>query len=90
MALILWMRWLISSLWRSVVRESKVRYFLQVKQMHAQPRISLGHGRSGSTVTGVQLATRGRRDMSSRVRDVVLSLALCHNVSATTSLSYFH
>lgn len=36
--------------------------------------------RQGSTATGVQLATRGRRDMSSRVRDVVLSLALCHNV----------
>lgn len=34
----------------------------------------------GSTATGIQLATRGRRDMSSRVRDVVLSLALCHNV----------
>ncbi|EMD34906.1 aminophospholipid-transporting P-type ATPase [Gelatoporia subvermispora B] len=35
----------------------------------------------GSTATGVQLATRGRRDMSSRVHDVVLSLALCHNVT---------
>ncbi|KAK7684500.1 hypothetical protein QCA50_012447 [Cerrena zonata] len=40
-----------------------------------------GHGRHGSTVTGVQLASRGRRDMSSRVHDVVLSLALCHNVT---------
>jgi len=39
-----------------------------------------GHQRQGSLVTGAQLATRGRRDMSSRVRDVVLSLALCHNV----------
>jgi len=39
------------------------------------------HQRQGSTVTGAQLAVRGRRDMSSRVRDVVLSLALCHNVS---------
>jgi phospholipid-translocating ATPase len=38
------------------------------------------HLRQGS-VTGAQLATRGRRDMSSRVRDVVLSLALCHNVT---------
>ncbi|KAI0042746.1 phospholipid-translocating P-type ATPase [Auriscalpium vulgare] len=40
-----------------------------------------GHARAGSTVTGAQLATRGRRDMSARVRDVVLSLALCHNVT---------
>lgn len=38
------------------------------------------HLRQGSLSTGAQLATRGRRDMSSRVRDVVLSLALCHNV----------
>jgi len=38
------------------------------------------HQRLGSVATGAQLATRGRRDMSSRVRDVVLSLALCHNV----------
>lgn len=44
--------------------------------------ISSGHNKSGSTVTGVQLAARGRRDMSARVRDVVLSLALCHNVRA--------
>ena len=36
-----------------------------------------------SLMTGAQLATRGRRDMSSRVKDVVLSLALCHNVSVT-------
>ncbi|KAK7024311.1 putative aminophospholipid-translocase [Paramarasmius palmivorus] len=28
---------------------------------------------------------RGRRDMSSRVRDVVLSLALCHNVTPVTN-----
>ncbi|KAI0659521.1 aminophospholipid-transporting P-type ATPase [Cubamyces menziesii] len=40
-----------------------------------------GHGRQNSVPTGVQLATRGRRDMSSRVHDVVLSLALCHNVT---------
>lgn len=38
------------------------------------------HARQGSLSTGVQLATRGRRDISARVRDVVLSLALCHNV----------
>lgn len=37
-------------------------------------------GRQPSIATGAQLATRGRRDMSSRLRDVVLSLALCHNV----------
>ncbi|KAH9851263.1 protein transporter [Lenzites betulinus] len=40
-----------------------------------------GHGRQNSLATGVQLASRGRRDMSSRVHDVVLSLALCHNVT---------
>ncbi|RPD63418.1 aminophospholipid-transporting P-type ATPase [Lentinus tigrinus ALCF2SS1-6] len=38
-------------------------------------------GLQNSLQTGVQLATRGRRDMSSRVHDVVLSLALCHNVT---------
>ncbi|KAG9009265.1 putative aminophospholipid-translocase [Tulasnella sp. JGI-2019a] len=37
--------------------------------------------RQGSVQTGAQLASRGRRDMSARVRDVVLSLALCHNVT---------
>ncbi|EDR01002.1 aminophospholipid-transporting P-type ATPase [Laccaria bicolor S238N-H82] len=39
----------------------------------------------GSLSTGAQMATRGRRDMSSRVRDVVLSLALCHNVTPVTN-----
>ncbi|KAG2005574.1 calcium-transporting ATPase [Coprinopsis cinerea AmutBmut pab1-1] len=39
----------------------------------------------GSLSTGAQLATRGKRDMSSRVRDVVLSLALCHNVTPVTN-----
>ncbi|KIM23917.1 hypothetical protein M408DRAFT_332096 [Serendipita vermifera MAFF 305830] len=43
-----------------------------------------GHKRQG-TITGAQLATRGRRDISSRVRDVVLSLALCHNVTPVTN-----
>ncbi|KAF8994889.1 hypothetical protein BDQ17DRAFT_1251261 [Cyathus striatus] len=43
------------------------------------------HMRQGSLATGAQLATRGRRDMSSRVRDVVLSLALCHNVTPVTN-----
>lgn len=36
---------------------------------------------TGALATGVSLAGRGRRDMSSRVRDVVLALALCHNVT---------
>ncbi|KAF5366799.1 hypothetical protein D9758_006435 [Tetrapyrgos nigripes] len=43
------------------------------------------HTRGGSLSTGAQLAMRGRRDMSSRVRDVVLSLALCHNVTPVTN-----
>ncbi|KAK7466492.1 putative aminophospholipid-translocase [Stygiomarasmius scandens] len=46
------------------------------------------HARNHSLSTGAQLATmgmRGRRDMSSRVRDVVLSLALCHNVTPVTN-----
>ncbi|KZT54722.1 phospholipid-translocating P-type ATPase [Calocera cornea HHB12733] len=37
--------------------------------------------RSGNTFTGAAVASRGRRDMSVRVRDVILSLALCHNVT---------
>ncbi|EKM52433.1 uncharacterized protein PHACADRAFT_126225 [Phanerochaete carnosa HHB-10118-sp] len=44
-----------------------------------------GHGKKHSLTTGVQLANRGRRDMSSRVHDVVLSLALCHNVTPVTN-----
>ncbi|KAJ3530672.1 hypothetical protein NM688_g7676 [Phlebia brevispora] len=44
-----------------------------------------GHGRRPSLATGVQIASRGRRDMSSRVHDVVLSLALCHNVTPVTN-----
>lgn len=46
------------------------------------------HKRSGSIATGAQLAMRGRRDMSSRVKDVVLSLALCHNVESSGLLAY--
>ncbi|KAF8486726.1 hypothetical protein F5888DRAFT_1822674 [Russula emetica] len=38
-----------------------------------------------SLSTGVQLATRGCHDMSARIRDVVLSLALCHNVTPVTN-----
>jgi hypothetical protein len=43
-------------------------------------RLGTTHGKQGSLSTGIQLANRGRRDMSARIRDVVLSLALCHNV----------
>ncbi|SPO36810.1 probable NEO1 - P-type ATPase, a proposed aminophospholipid translocase [Pseudozyma flocculosa] len=38
----------------------------------------------GLTPAGAMLAGRGRRDMSSRVKDVVLALALCHNVTPVT------
>ncbi|EKM76179.1 hypothetical protein AGABI1DRAFT_122765 [Agaricus bisporus var. burnettii JB137-S8] len=43
------------------------------------------HLRQGSMATGMQLAARGRRDMSSRTKDVVLGLALCHNVTPVTN-----
>ena len=49
---------------------------------------ALLHGRRQSLATGAQLNTRGRRDMWSRVHDVVLSLALCHNVRARPSSSF--
>ncbi|KAF8438445.1 hypothetical protein L210DRAFT_2265922 [Boletus edulis BED1] len=42
-------------------------------------------GSRSTIATGAQLATRGRRDMSSRLRDVVLCLALCHNVTPVTN-----
>ncbi|KAJ9478875.1 putative phospholipid-transporting ATPase NEO1 [Pseudozyma hubeiensis] len=45
----------------------------------AQPAISLA-------TAGAMLAGRGRRDMSSRVKDVVLALALCHNVTPVLEL----
>ena len=57
---------------------------------HIQPYLTFdttGHARHGSTVTGVQLGPRGRRDISWRVKDVVLSLALCHNVGPSFSRS---
>ena len=41
---------------------------------------------SHGITTGAQLASRGRRDMSSRVRDVVVSLGLCHNVRSNCQL----
>ncbi|RKP10075.1 phospholipid-translocating P-type ATPase [Thamnocephalis sphaerospora] len=34
---------------------------------------------------GTEMATRARRDMSARVRDVALALALCHNVTPIES-----
>ncbi|GAA95919.1 uncharacterized protein L969DRAFT_84487 [Mixia osmundae IAM 14324] len=34
-----------------------------------------------SLLSGPGMASRGRRDMSSRLRDIVLGLALCHNVT---------
>lgn len=43
---------------------------------------SFGGSKSPGLQTGVQLAGRGgRRDMTTRVRDTVLGLALCHNVT---------
>ncbi|GAA5931089.1 aminophospholipid-translocating P4-type ATPase NEO1 [Sporobolomyces koalae] len=37
---------------------------------------------NGTLTTGVAIASsRGRRDMSSRVKDIVLALGLCHNVT---------
>ena len=48
------------------------------------------HARQGSLSTGIQLATRGRRDMSARIRDVVLSLALCHNVRSFLVIFCYH
>ncbi|TIA92065.1 hypothetical protein E3P81_01659 [Wallemia ichthyophaga] len=49
-----------------------------------------GYGDSDETkaptlVTGIQLANRGRRDMSSRVKDVIMALSLCHNVTPVTN-----
>ncbi|KAJ2974380.1 hypothetical protein NUW58_g8675 [Xylaria curta] len=39
---------------------------------------------STHNATGAAIATRTRREIGSRVRDVVLALALCHNVTPTT------
>jgi phospholipid-translocating ATPase len=36
------------------------------------------------TATAIATATRTRREIGSRVRDVVLALAICHNVTPTT------
>jgi phospholipid-translocating ATPase len=37
--------------------------------------------RKSSLPTGAMLGNRGKRDLSSRVKDTILALALCHNVS---------
>lgn len=50
-----------------------------VLAFHTQLYLSAALMRQATLSTGIQLS-RGRRDMSSRVKDVVLSLALCHNV----------
>jgi len=83
MGLNLWTKFLISYTLRSVL-ETGVR-FLSVFLALATKGIFIAHKKQMSLVTGAQLATRGRRDMSSRVKDVVLSLALCHNVSVMLS-----
>ncbi|KAF7315289.1 Phospholipid-transporting ATPase [Mycena indigotica] len=63
--------------------------FDSMDEVAHQLAISFGadqsHRKTSSLATGAQLASRGRRDMSSRVRDVVLSLALCHNVTPVTN-----
>ncbi|KNZ60393.1 phospholipid-translocating ATPase [Puccinia sorghi] len=46
---------------------------------NAPDPISTSYG--SGLATGSVLATRGRRDMSSRVKDVILGLGLCHNVT---------
>lgn len=60
--------------------------FLVLVSMRLITRVS-AHMRHTSLSTGAQLATRGRRDMSSRVKDVVMNLALCHNVSFISGAS---
>ncbi|KJR86609.1 phospholipid-translocating ATPase [Sporothrix schenckii 1099-18] len=44
--------------------------------------VALGPGGSASAAAGG--ATRTRREIGTRVRDIVLALALCHNVTPTT------
>jgi hypothetical protein len=76
------MRLLISYMLRLVLG-TKVNV-LRILPAVAAHRSFIVHKRQMSLMTGAQLATRGRRDMSSRVKDVVLSLALCHNVGLAT------
>ncbi|EGG00609.1 putative aminophospholipid translocase [Melampsora larici-populina 98AG31] len=51
----------------------------------ADPAMVTTQSGGGSLPTGASLALRGRRDMTSRVRDVILGLALCHNVTPVTN-----
>lgn len=55
---------------------------------YVQQGFSVSASRNNSEFTqpalGQTPATRTRRDISSRVRDLVLALALCHNVTPTT------
>ena len=64
-------------------------------EVAAYVRQTYGHGASGSpnpvlsnpthgTSPAALSATRTRRDIGARIRDVVLALALCHNVTPTT------
>jgi phospholipid-translocating ATPase len=43
-----------------------------------------------TSATGPAAATRTRREIGTRVRDVVLALALCHNVTPTTATEEGH
>ncbi|EFP84901.2 phospholipid-translocating ATPase [Puccinia graminis f. sp. tritici CRL 75-36-700-3] len=49
------------------------------------PPDPLGNPAGSGLPTASLLATRGRRDMSSRVKDVILGLGLCHNVTPVTN-----
>lgn len=54
---------------------------------------SSGQGSAGADTlsfpsqSGHMVMPRGRRDMSSRVKDVVFALALCHNASAVIHIA---
>ncbi|KAI9741958.1 MAG: putative aminophospholipid-translocase [Cirrosporium novae-zelandiae] len=49
-----------------------------------QPKLLITPSTSSSTAAAAGSTTRTRREIGSRVRDVVLALALCHNVTPTT------
>lgn len=44
------------------------------------------HIRRQSSVSGTAKASKGRRDISARLRDAVMALATCHNVSTAAWL----
>ena len=91
MGLTRWMKLLINWLSRLGFQENMVgNYYYYFAPSRCIYVVYKGLQKQGSLLTGAQLATRGRRDMSSRVRDVVLSLALCHNVSLSTLNNVFH